>query len=153
MLGPCLIVEFITARMKLSMLLFGVAALAAPQGAVAVHPTWDQLDDYSFERFQRDFGKFYESPAEHVRRAKIFETNLAAVRKHNAENHSWRKGVNTFTDMTEEERLQATAGIDRNVFFAEQVGCDTTLSPLFFGFSFLVFVSHRVRWGDWWCGC
>lgn len=119
--------------MKLSVFLFGVAALAAPQGTLAVHPTWDQLDDYSFERFQRDFGKFYESPAEHARRAKIFETNLAAVRKHNAENHSWRKGVNTFTDMTEEERLQATAGIDRNVFFAEQVcGRDATLSTASF---------------------
>lgn len=45
----------------------------------------------------------YHSLAETKRRSALFERNLARILKHNAGGHSWKAGVNRFTDHTEEE--------------------------------------------------
>ena len=106
--------------MKFSATVLLAAAAAAPLAAAA-RPTWDQLDGYTFERYQQDFGKAYDLPQEAARRAKVFEANLADVQAHNAAGLSWRRGVNVFTDRTEDERRAVSAGLDRKVYFAEQV--------------------------------
>jgi hypothetical protein len=37
----------------------------------------------------------------------IFEANLEMIHAHNAKQHSWKMGVNQFTDMTREEFRQS----------------------------------------------
>mgnify|MGYP000029130736 CR=1 FL=1 len=102
--------------MKLSALLFSAALLGS--GVDARRPTWEQLDDYSFKRYQLDFGKYYDTPEEATRRSKIFYDNLEAIQAHNEAGHSWKKGVNRFTDMTMDERRQLR-GLDRDIYFGE----------------------------------
>ena len=66
---------------------------------------WHQLDGYTFERYEREFHKHYESRAERQWRSEVFYARLHEIRSHNAEaHHSWKKGVNAFTDRTDAER-------------------------------------------------
>mmetsp|Transcript_7055 Transcript_7055/g.20018 ORF Transcript_7055/g.20018 Transcript_7055/m.20018 type:complete len:453 (+) Transcript_7055:79-1437(+) len=94
--------------------LVGAAALLGgePCGAVVVlrrSRAGAELEDYSFERFVRDFGRDYApSSQEFTRRAAVFEASLAQVRAVNARNakegRPWTAGVHPFMDWTAEER-------------------------------------------------
>ena len=56
----------------------------------------------SFEEFELAFGKKYSSRERFVRRAH-FERSLQRVAAHNAGDHSWRAGINQFSDLSDEE--------------------------------------------------
>jgi len=73
---------------------------------------WFELEDYSFEKYANEFGKQYSSAEEHSFRREIFELNLAAIRKHNAADKTWKNGVNHIADWTEEE-LKTLLGYKR----------------------------------------
>lgn len=74
---------------------------------------WYELDNYRFENYVQEFQKYY-SAEEYAIRERIFQTRLSEIRKHNQENHSWKKGVNHLTDRTKEE-MKATFGYDKNL--------------------------------------
>lgn len=56
-----------------------------------------------FDKFVHEHGRKYDSVAEHERRFAIFKENLDIIAKHNTEGHSWKMGINKFTDMTDAE--------------------------------------------------
>jgi cathepsin L len=73
-------------------------------GLVSARPTWNQLDNYSFEQYVQDFHRTYaDADEKHMRRG-IFERTLQSVREHNAKNLSWKKGINQFSDRTAQEK-------------------------------------------------
>jgi len=45
----------------------------------------------------------YPHKAEHDFRFEIFKDNMEEIKRHNAEGHSWRKGITQFADMTPDE--------------------------------------------------
>lgn len=55
-----------------------------------------------FKTFLKNFNKIYEGD-EIGFRFNVFKTNVDAIEEHNAGNHSWNKGVNQFTDLTQAE--------------------------------------------------
>jgi len=65
-----------------------------------------------FEKYQKDFGKEYSSPKEYIQRKAIFESNLKDIQNHNAnrDSNTYIKGVNKFTDMTQQEFEAFTQG-------------------------------------------
>ena len=80
------------------------------QGAA---PKWTDLQanpSYEFARYVRDFEKTYATDAEYALRQGVFERNLAAILKHNGEEHSWKMGVNEFSDWEPKEVLQKRTG-------------------------------------------
>ena len=76
--------------------------------------TWRELakrPEYSFEDYVLEFDKVY-SPEESADRSAIFATQLAKIRAHNAGDHSWKMGLNAFSDWTESEiRARRTGGL------------------------------------------
>ena len=56
----------------------------------------------TFEDFELAFGKKYSTRERIVRRAH-FERSLQRVAAHNAGEHSWRAGINQFSDLSDEE--------------------------------------------------
>ena len=72
------------ARLSICLLLAGAAAMR------------------SFEEFELAFGKKYSTRERIVRRAH-FERSLQRVAAHNAGEHSWRAGINQFSDLSDEE--------------------------------------------------
>ena len=68
---------------------------------------WFELEhDYHFEKYVAEFSKAYESEEEFHFRKNLFEQKLAHIIAHNRAGHSWKKGVNQFTDHTTEEFKQ-----------------------------------------------
>ena len=64
-----------------------------------------------FERFKQKYGKEYSSAAEERLRFKIFSANAAAVETHNAaRSSSYTRGINQFSDLTQEEWEAAFLG-------------------------------------------
>jgi hypothetical protein len=59
---------------------------------------------YTFGQYAKDFSKTYNTLAERKMRASLFQANLKRILEHNAGNHSWKAGVNRFTDRTESKR-------------------------------------------------
>ena len=55
-----------------------------------------------FEDYEVAFSKKYSSRERFVRRAH-FEQSLQRVAAHNAGEHSWRAGINQFSDLSDEE--------------------------------------------------
>lgn len=92
--------------------------LIATNIAIAVDaaaPKAHQLTaNYSFEQYLIDFpGKPYHLAndlAELSKRRAIFETELKEVLHHNSLGLSWTKGINAFSDLTEEEFLAQYTG-------------------------------------------
>jgi len=72
-------------------------------------PKWNQLGDYTFEKYTSDFGKKYQG-AEYSKRHKIFDEKLKAIKAHNSKSSSYRQGVNHLTDLTHEELRQMNGG-------------------------------------------
>jgi C1A family cysteine protease len=97
--------------------MFVVVALALVANIYA-RPTWDKLDNYTFEQYVADFSQNYEEGSkEWEMRRLIFIGELARVKTHNAKNLSWKEGVNKFTVMTPEEKkayFGRSKGVKRN---------------------------------------
>ncbi|CAL9232449.1 unnamed protein product [Arabidopsis halleri] len=65
-----------------------------------------------FESWMVKHGKVYESVAEKERRLTIFEDNLRFITNRNAENLSYRLGLNRFADLSLHEYAQLCHGAD-----------------------------------------
>ncbi len=87
--------------MKISAVLFALASLSACEAS----PKWHELTSaYTFEEYASDFKKVYADEAERSARRLIFKARLREIMVHNEADHSWKKGVNQFTDRTDKER-------------------------------------------------
>jgi cathepsin L len=77
--------------------------LALAVGALAVLDQ-ENLVGYSFEEYVVDFGKYYNTWDERRTHETTFYFNLHEIIRHNADQtQTYKKGVNQFTDMSEEE--------------------------------------------------
>ncbi|CAE6132879.1 unnamed protein product [Arabidopsis arenosa] len=65
-----------------------------------------------FESWMVKHGKVYESVAEKERRLTIYEDNLRFITNRNAENLSYRLGLNRFADLSLHEYAQLCHGAD-----------------------------------------
>jgi hypothetical protein len=75
--------------------LLAVAALSAVASA-----SGPSFADYTFERFEAEFGKTYATAAERALRASHFAANLARIARHNADaTASWWMKVTKFADL------------------------------------------------------
>jgi hypothetical protein len=75
--------------------LLAVAALSAVASAAG-----PSFADYTFERFEAEFGKTYATAAERAQRASHFAANLARIERHNADaTASWWMKVTKFADL------------------------------------------------------
>jgi len=84
----------------LQKLIIAFALLAVASAATR----WHQLDGYTFEDYQKEFGKVYDNAAETAMRKALVEARLNKIRAHNADaTKSWKEGVNHMTDFTAEE--------------------------------------------------
>ena len=94
-----------------------VAAVASMVGAsavVAAPPKSHHLDGYTFKQYTRDFDKTYASEDERLQRQSVFESRLRSIRAHNAgPSHSYKQGVNMFTDGTEPFKGLSRSGGER----------------------------------------
>jgi len=82
-------------------------------------PRWHELEDYSFEEYSRDFNRVYDRSEGSLRRV-IFEARLAEIKEHNSNpHHTWKKGVNHFTDQTDQE-LSSLRGYDKHLGFSQK---------------------------------
>eukprot|EP01126_Amoeba_proteus_P005136 TRINITY_DN1169_c0_g2_i3.p1 TRINITY_DN1169_c0_g2~~TRINITY_DN1169_c0_g2_i3.p1 ORF type:complete len:229 (+),score=52.18 TRINITY_DN1169_c0_g2_i3:82-768(+) len=71
--------------------------------AVCSATSWQELEHYTFEDYEKEFSKFY-TKEERQGRELIFTVRLAEILKHNQDvSKSWKLGVNPLTDRTEEE--------------------------------------------------
>jgi len=84
------------------------ALLVATLVALATaRPKWHELKGYTFERYVKDFGKPHKKgSAEWARREALFHEEMKAVNAHNVEQHSWKKGINQYSDWTEAEKTR-----------------------------------------------
>jgi C1A family cysteine protease len=62
-----------------------------------------------FTTFVQRFSKSYQQ-SELFTKYNIFKANLIDIEAHNAGDHTWTKGVNEFSDMTDEEFMTVMAG-------------------------------------------
>jgi len=81
-------------------ILFRIAcSLALSATFVAAAPDVKQ----AFEKYLKDFGKSYPDPAERRLRFKAFSENYEYIMTENEKGHSYKLGLNDFTDFTPEE--------------------------------------------------
>merc|ERR1712088_1140770 len=84
-----------------------------------------------FERFKQKYGKEYSSAAEERLRFKIFSANAAAVETHNAaRSSSYTRGINQFSDLTQEEWEAAFLGGYRKMGPAKNTQAKATSSEV-----------------------
>lgn len=57
----------------------------------------------SFPEWTAKYGKKYSSVEELQLRRSIYAANVARIEKHNSEDHTWKRGVNGFSDLTIDE--------------------------------------------------
>jgi len=74
---------------------------------------WHQLDDYTFEDYIAEYEKSYVSDYEY--RKQLFEKKLKEIKDHNAGNSTYKKGVNKFSDLTNEEFRSRWTGYRRMI--------------------------------------
>eukprot|EP01061_Rhynchopus_euleeides_P009264 TRINITY_DN183_c0_g1_i1.p2 TRINITY_DN183_c0_g1~~TRINITY_DN183_c0_g1_i1.p2 ORF type:complete len:365 (+),score=154.43 TRINITY_DN183_c0_g1_i1:64-1158(+) len=77
-----------------------------------VTTTWRDLQtqEYSFKHYITEYKKSYVAD-EYMRRQAIFDANLAKIRQHNSEEHSWKMGLNEYADWTEQEFKKVSRGL------------------------------------------
>jgi len=63
-----------------------------------------------FQGFKAEYGKVYSSKVEEEARFQVFRKNLAMVEEHNRGNSSYTKGINRWSDFTQEEWEQVYLG-------------------------------------------
>jgi len=66
-----------------------------------------------FSEFKKEFGKQYETAEEELKRFNIFKANSKEVLEHNRHQHTYTRGINFFTDLTEEEFKSTRLGLKR----------------------------------------
>jgi C1A family cysteine protease len=71
------------------------------------------LESYTFEKYIAEFKHNYNGKELGIRKA-IFEKELADVIAHNSRKHSWKRGINKFSAMTEQEK-PSTFGLNKAV--------------------------------------
>ncbi len=81
---------------------------------------WNELEakNYDFRQYVAEFGKTFASVSEARMREKIFNKNLQDIKAHNKGAHTWKKGVNQFTDRTPEE-FKKVLGVNRGILYSE----------------------------------
>ena len=65
-----------------------------------------------FIDFSSKYNKNYINEQEREHRYNVFSDNLNIINKHNSENHSWKMGINQFTDLTPTEFKSTTSCYD-----------------------------------------
>lgn len=114
----------------------GLALLAVPASAtcVAREGTFDcsgYLADYTWEQYQQDFDKAYNSITELSSRKGIFARNLEMVKAHNAQpEKTWWATVNEFTDLTNDEFRAIRTGHSPDTRNLNRVSLSAKLSDL-----------------------
>ncbi|XP_074038529.1 cathepsin L-like proteinase [Leptinotarsa decemlineata] len=92
--------------MHLKLIVFCVVAVAL------VHA----VSDGEWNSYKQKFGKQYNSPEDDALHRSIYDKNVQDINAHNqrfkAGQETWEKGINKFTDMTEEEK-QSSFGLLR----------------------------------------
>lgn len=77
------------------------------------------LDLDEFSLYKLKFKRLYNDPDEELARKAIFENNLKLIKEHNdrfeSKLETYKKGVNQFTDMGEDEFLEYVGGWTRNL--------------------------------------
>ena len=75
--------------------------------------TWEDLQtnhNFSFADYVLEYSKKYDID-EYPKREAIFGKQLSAIRAHNAQDLSWKMGLNQFSDWEEEEVTQKMTGL------------------------------------------
>merc|ERR1712042_279805 len=90
-------VEALSFSMKLVLL---SACLALPAAAT---PERDSYTQILFAKFQQEHNKEYKTRAEHNHRFNVFAENVKKINEHNSAGHSYQKGINQFSDLTDAE--------------------------------------------------
>jgi C1A family cysteine protease len=105
--------------------------LVALFGCVSARTLWTDLRDteYTFEQYKAEFSKSYPDAAEHAEREQRFLKELAIVRAHNSEDHTWKMGVNQFSDMSDAE-FAKFKGIKRDSNMEGSEPFDLELKPV-----------------------
>lgn len=77
---------------------------------------WNELEGYTFAQYVKDYNKKYdEKSPEWMSRKIVFEARLASIMMFNTMTKGYRKGVNRFTDVSEEERKETAFGRTRSM--------------------------------------
>ncbi|EAR99302.3 papain family cysteine protease (macronuclear) [Tetrahymena thermophila SB210] len=97
--------------MRKLVLLFALIVLATAA------PKWNQLVNYTFDDYVKDFNKAYTKfSAEYNQRKRIFEQKLKEIKAFNSNSENgYKKGINQFTDRTAEELRETTLGYSKTV--------------------------------------
>lgn len=100
---------------------FGLVVLATILSLSEARKTrWFELDNYKFESYAKEHGKQYSSVEEYKMRQRIFEDKLADIKRHNQDpSQTYKKGVNQFTDRTDEE-FRRLLGYDMGIASASK---------------------------------
>lgn len=78
-----------------------------------------ELSSYTFGQFVEEFNKDYDDN-ERALRQNIFEKNLEKIKGHNAQDFSWKMGVNQHADLSSEEfRALKGRGYNKHQGFAQ----------------------------------
>ena len=98
---------------------FGLVVLATILSLSEARKTrWFELDNYKFESYAKEHGKQYSSVEEYKMRQRIFEDKLADIKRHNQDpSQTYKKGVNQFTDRTDEVNNIFLCMLDELNFF------------------------------------
>lgn len=72
---------------------------------------------YEFKTYIQQYNKTYADHSEFIKRLAIFETNLEKINSHNLMGHSWKMGINEWTDL------------EWNEFSKNRLGLNTKLLP------------------------
>jgi cathepsin L len=84
--------------------------------SIYAHTPWHRLEGYTFEQYQTEFHRNY-APEEITLRKANFDRNMKAIREHNADSSkTWKKGVNHFTDKTDEE-FKIRLGVKKGLLY------------------------------------
>ena len=82
---------------------FFVAIVAFASVVAAARPKWQDLGNYTFEKYMTDFNLKFP-PAEIESRRATFLSELSRVNTHNAKNHAWKEGMNKFSVLSAAEK-------------------------------------------------
>jgi len=74
---------------------------------------WHQLEGYTFDDYCSEYEKVYSTEKERLYRKSLFEKKLTEIFEHNAGDSTYKKGVNKFSDLTNEEFKSRYTGYAR----------------------------------------
>jgi cathepsin H len=78
-----------------------VAAVSALPDSLKVHPISDSVDNFNL--WLSEFEINYDASLERTYRYSVWKSTVSRINQHFAEGHTWTKGVNAFTAMTDDE--------------------------------------------------